>query len=129
MKSIVICCSNKFAQEATAFAGRLRELGANVIEPYYYDKSGGDWSRLHPFDKQFVAMGLTRDHFHKISLADVVFFYNLDGYFGNSTTMELGFAAALGKPVYALSDKDPELCRKILIREFVGTPEELVKKL
>ena len=129
MKSVVICCSNKFAKEASAFAAKLRDLGVNVMEPHFYDAGGGDWSRVHAFDKQFLAVGLTHDHFQKIRTGDLVFFYNKDGYFGNSTTLELGFATALGKPVYALSDKDSELCRKILIRQFVAAPEELIKFL
>lgn len=62
-------------------------------------------------------------------MADVVYLFNKNGYSGNSTTLELGYAVALGKPIYALSDKDEELCRKILIREIVKTPEMLLKKL
>lgn len=46
-----------------------------------------------------------------------------------STTLELGCAVALGKPIYALSDKDTELCRLVLFRETVKTPKGLVKKL
>jgi len=62
-------------------------------------------------------------------MADVVFVYNKDGYSGNSTTLELGYAMALGKPIYALSDKDGELCRKVLFRDFFTKPSELVKVL
>jgi nucleoside 2-deoxyribosyltransferase len=55
--------------------------------------------------------------------------FNKDGYSGNSTTLELGYATALGKPVYALSDKDTETCRDILFEGYASTPEELIKYL
>ncbi|MFA6013232.1 MAG: hypothetical protein WC799_24800, partial [Desulfobacteraceae bacterium] len=79
--------------------------------------------------KNFVALGLTHDHFYKIRMADVVFLYNQDGYSGNSSTLELGFAMALGKPIYALSDKDDELCRRVLFRDIIKEPKNLLKKL
>lgn len=110
------------------FADVLKKGGATVYEPYLH--SGKDeWENLSQDYKNFVALGLTHDHFYKIRMADVVYLFNKNGYSGNSTTLELGYAVALGKPIYALSDKDEELCRKILIREIVKTPEMLLKKL
>ena len=79
--------------------------------------------------EKYTALGLTHDHFYKIKMADVVFVYNKNGYSGVSTTLELGYAVALGKPIYVLSDKDEELCRLVLFREVIKTPKELVKKL
>jgi len=128
MKSVVICGSSKFAEDARAFAKKLKELGVVVFEPHFYRASGGDWSRIHKFDEKFVALGLTHDHFYKIRMADVVFIYNKDGYIGVSGSMEIGYAAALNKPMYALSDKDPEICRQVLFSGIVGTPDELVDK-
>ncbi len=61
-------------------------------------------------------------------MADVVFVYNKDGYAGPSTTLEIGFAVALGKPIYALAP-DGELCRHVLFREVIATPKELLKRL
>jgi len=61
-------------------------------------------------------------------MADVVFVFNKNGYAGVSTTMEIGCALALGKPIYAL-EKDTELCRNVLYREIINTPEEFVKRL
>lgn len=129
MKSVVICGSNRFAAQAREFAKALEELGVTVHVPHFYRESGGDWKRIHPFDEPFVASGLTHDHFQKIRMADVAFVYNEDGYSGVSTSMEIAFATALGKPIYALSDKDPEICRKILFAGFTATPEDLFEKL
>lgn len=76
-----------------------------------------------------MAFGLTHDHFNKIRIADAVYVYNKDGYVGNSTTLEIGFAVALGKPIYVFSEDDLEWCRRVLFRAVVTTPEELIKRL
>lgn len=129
MKSVVICSSARFAKEVREFAQKLRDLGVVVYQPHLYRASGGNWEAIADFDKKFVALGLTHDHFQKIRMADVVFVYNQDGYVGNSTTLEIGYAKALDKPIYALINKDEEICRYILFSGFTSTPEELVKYL
>ena len=128
MKSVVICGSRRFKPEMREFGEKLKELGVVVYEPYLH--SGKDeWDNLSDDYKNFVALGLTHDHFYKIEMADVVYVYNKGGYAGNSTTLEVGYAVAAGKPIYALSDKDEEICRHILFRDFISSPEELVKAL
>lgn len=128
MKSVVICGSKKFRPRIFKFAKDLIKLGVTVYAPYLHE-GRGEWETLSEQYKKFIALGLTHDHFYKIRMADVVYLFNEDGYSGNSTTMELGYAVALGKPIYALSDKDEEICRKVLVREFIKTPKELLKKL
>lgn len=128
MKSVVICGSRRFKKEAREFSAKLKKLGITVYEPYFHG-SDAEWEKLSDYRKNFVALGLTHDHFYKIRMADVVYIFNPNGYAGNSTTMELGYAAALGKPIYALSDKDDERCRRVLIKEIVKTPTQLAKKL
>lgn len=61
-------------------------------------------------------------------MADIVFIYNKDGYAGVSTTLEIGYAVALGKPIYALTN-DEELCRHVLFREIITSLKELTKRL
>lgn len=129
MKSVVICSSNRFAKEARAFAKALEKLGVTVYVPHYYRASGGNWDAIAAYDKQFVALGLTLDHFNKMRLADVVLVYNKDGYAGNSTSMEIGYAAALDKPIFAISDKDDDMCRSVLFRGIVASPKEFIKFL
>lgn len=129
MKTVVICTSSRFAKEARKFARELKDLGVYVYEPTLYRASGGKWDEVKDFDKKFVASGLTHDHFQKIRSADVVFIFNKDGYIGNSVTLELGFAVALGKPVYAWIDKDEEVCRQILFQGFFDKAEELAAVL
>ena len=127
MKSVVLCGSRRFKLEMREFGKQLLELGISVYQPYLH--SGQDeWEKLSDEYKKFVALGLTHDHFYKIRMADVVFVYNKDGYSGVSTTLEIGYSVALGKPIYALNS-DEELCRHVLFRDIVKTPEEFITKL
>jgi nucleoside 2-deoxyribosyltransferase len=127
MKSLVICGSRRFKPEIREFAKELKDLGIVVYEPYLHSGQE-EWERLSEDYQKFIALGLTHDHFYKIKMADAVFVYNKGGYSGNSTTLEIGYAVASGKPLYALA-KDDELCRHILFREIISSPQELAKKL
>lgn len=125
MKSVALCGSRKFKPGIRVFADELKSFGVVVYEPFLH--SGADeWASLSPEYKQFIALGLTHDHFYKIKMADVVFIYNQGGYAGPSTTMELAYSVALGKPVYALSDKDPEICRLVLYRGFYANATDFL---
>jgi len=128
MKTVVLCGSRRFKPGIRDFAKRLKKLGVVVYEPYLH--SGQDeWEKISGDYQKFIALGLTHDHFYKIQMADVVFVFNKDGYAGNSTTLELGYAVASGKPIYALSGDDQELCRHVLFREIISSPAELAKRL
>ena len=123
-----MCGSRRFKPEIREFAKSLKKLGVVVYEPYLH--TGQDeWAKLSEDYKKFVTLGLTHDHFYKIQMADVVFIFNKDGYAGNSTTLEIGYAVALGKPIYALSGDDEEISRHVLFREIISSPIELAKKL
>lgn len=110
------------------FEAELIKAGVVVYSPYLHEGKD-EWNKLSLQYKKFTALGLTHDHFYKIKMADIVFVYNKGGYSGVSTTLELGAAVAFGKPIYALSDRDEELCRLVLFRGFVKTPKELIKIL
>ena len=128
MKTVCICGSRRFKKEIRKFEKELVKMGVVVYSPYLHEGKD-EWNNLSEQYKKFTALGLTHDHFYKVKMADVVFIYNKNGYSGVSTTLELGYAVALGKPIYALSDKDKELCRLVLFREVIKTPKELIKKL
>ena len=127
MKSVVICGSRRFKAEVAKFAKELTKLGVVVYAPYHHSGQE-DWETFDREYQSFIALGLTHDHFYKIRMADAVFVYNKGGYAGPSTTLEIGFAVALGKPIYAFAG-DEELCRHTLFREIVDTPRELRKRL
>jgi mitochondrial fission protein ELM1 len=128
MKSVVISGSRRFKPEIREFAKKLKDLGVVVYEPYLHS-GGEEWGKMSEDYQKFVLLGLTHDHFYKEQMADVVFVYNKDGYSGNSTTLEIGYAVALGKPIYALEKDDSDLCRHVLFREIISSPEELIKRL
>ncbi len=128
MKTVVLCGSRRFKSEIWEFAKRLKELGIIVFEPHLHSGQE-EWRHLSHAYQEFVALGLTHDHFYKIRMADVVFVYNKYGYIGNSMTLEIGFAVALGKPIYALGGDEGELCRHVLFREIISSPDELAKRL
>lgn len=128
MKSVVLCGSTKFKPQIKKFAHELKRAGVVVFEPYLMAKAA-EWNTVSDDFKRAAALGLAYNHFQKIRIADVVFIYNENGYTGNSVTLELGFAVACCKPIYALSSDANELCRDILINEIITTPQELVKRL
>ncbi|MDB5259439.1 MAG: MazG nucleotide pyrophosphohydrolase [Candidatus Taylorbacteria bacterium] len=129
MKSVTLCASNRFSKQAESFIAELRKHGVVVYSPHFYTANYGGLAKVEGHNKKFIAMGLTLDHFSKIRRGDVVFIYNEDGYSGNSVTLEIGFATALDKPIYALSNKDEEACRDILFAGYAATPEELIQVL
>jgi len=129
MKSVVICGSSRFAPEMRAFAKKLKELGAVVYEPHLYRATGGVWDEIKDFDKKFVALGLTHDHFYKMRVADIIYIYNRDGYAGVSTNIEIGYAVASNKPIYVYEENDAEPCRRCLFSGVVKNPEDLMAYL
>lgn len=128
MKSVVLCSSRKFRNEAYAFLDKLEALGVTVFRPPLKTWTDEEWKRLSKEEKQEVITELTYGHFKKIDQADVVFLFNKDGYSGVSVSLELGYAVAKNKPIYALAE-DEEYARNALYHSFATTPEELVKLL
>jgi nucleoside 2-deoxyribosyltransferase len=128
MKSVVLCGSRRFKKELREFAKKLKEKGVVVYEPYLHSGKK-EWESLSDSYKDFVYLGLTHDHFYKIKKADVVFVYNKGGYIGNSTTLEIGYAVACDKPIYALEEDTEEGCRNVLFTEIIKTPTQLIKRL
>ena len=127
MKSVVICGSRRFEPEIRKFARELNKNGVVVYEPILNKDRRID--KLPQNLKRYAFLGLTHHHFSSIRKADVVYIFNKGGYLGNSGTMELGYAEALGKPIYALSEDKDEPCRNVLFVEIISTPKKLIKKL
>ena len=127
MRSVCICGSRRFTKEIRSFGSKLKKSGIVVYEPFLNKNTS--INDLPEDLKKYSFLGLTLHHFSYIKKADVVYIFNKDGYMGISSSMELGFAEALGKPIYALSDKDLESARVVLFDEIVKTPSELIKLL
>ncbi len=70
---------------------------------------------------------LEQRHLDAITAADALYLYDPDGYIGDSSKMELGWAIALGKPVFC-----KELVADSTLKFFCGraaTPEEVKQSL
>ena len=129
MKSIVVCGSKKYKDEIKQFCDKLRKLGVFVYEPNIQEPLQEDAFVHSEHITRTIFKGLTLEHFDWIRKADVCFVYNKDEYVGVSVTLEMGYAAALAKPLYALNKKTGDPCRDSLIDRTVGTPEDLIKLL
>ncbi len=126
MKSVVVCGSKKFAKEIDAFCSELEKNGVLVFEPSIQDEPFEEDEFIH---SEYVTgklfKGLTLEHFDWIRKAEVCFVFNKGDYVGVSVTMEMAYAYALGKPVFALSSKTGDPCRDALIDKVFTSAKTL----
>jgi nucleoside 2-deoxyribosyltransferase len=118
---ITLCGSRKVRDDVFAAADQLRNLGFAVLCPplHKLDVIAKDYE---PEGLGLVWKGATFAHFSRIAKADVVFVVNTTSYVGASTTLELGYAAALHKVLVA-AQHDTELAREGLF-DFVAESDD-----
>lgn len=129
MKSVVVCGSKKYHKEITAFCAELSRLGVLVFAPNFKEPLPEDIKLPSDNLKEIVFKGLTLEHFDWVRKAEVCFVCNYNDYAGVSVTMEMAYATALGKPVFALSAKTGDPCRDALIDKVVKNPKQLAALL
>lgn len=130
MKSVVVCGSKKYFKEIDAFCKELEKLGVLVFEPSFSDPPyDEDFNTGSEFVTTKFFKGLTLEHFDWIRKAEVCFVYNPKDYVGVSVTMEMAYASALAKPIFALSAKTGDPCRDALIDKVVLSPQRLAALL
>lgn len=129
MKSVVVCGSKRYNQEIKQFCDGLKKLGVVVFEPSIEQPVFEDELIHNEYITSKIFKGLTQEHFDWVRKADVCFVYNKGDYAGTSVSLEMGYAAALGKPTYALSFKTGDPCRDTLIDGVAKTPAQLAKLL
>jgi hypothetical protein len=129
MKSVVICGSKRYFNDIAAFTKELRALDVLVFEPSFNEQifESGTYHSDYVTHKLFK--GLTLEHFDWIRKAEVCFVYNKDDYAGISVTLEMAYACALGKPVFALSGKTGDPCRDALIDKVFTSANSLAAVL
>ncbi len=125
MKTVVVCASKKYKDEVHQFCLDLEKSGIVVFEPNINEPIPEDSFFHSKHVTKTIFKGLTLEHFDWIKKADVCFVYNKEDYVGVSVTMEMAYACALGKPIYALSEKTGDPCRDALIDKIVTTPDKL----
>jgi len=94
---VCICGSTRFADEMLAANRDLTLAGAIVVAPGLLTRPGDDQKIAEITDEQRSALGAL--HLRKIDLADRVLVVNPGGYIGESTSREIDYARATGKPV------------------------------
>lgn len=129
MKSVVVCGSKRYKAEIKVFCESLSKLGVLVFEPSIQQPIFEDEQIHSEYVTAKLFKGLTLEHFDWVRKSEVCFVYNKDDYVGTSVTMEMAYAAALGKPVFALSRKTGDPCRDALIDKVALTPQALAKLL
>ncbi|MFJ2136407.1 hypothetical protein ACIOMQ_37330 [Streptomyces sp. NPDC087845] len=93
---VCICGSTRFVDEMRAVNRDLTFAGVIVVAPGEADEM--------ITDKQKTALDAL--HLRKIDLADRVLVVNPGGYIGESTSREIDYAHAIGKPI-AFTDPAP----------------------
>lgn len=94
---VCICGSLRFADEMRSANRELTLAGAIVVAPGVVPQAEDQEAALTITDEQRTALGAL--HLRKIDLADRVLVVNPGGYIGESTTSEIAYARALGKPI------------------------------
>lgn len=98
---VCICGSARFVAEMSAANRDLTLAGVIVVAPGVFPRA--DEAAQFITDEHKTALGAL--HLRKIDLADRVLVVNPGGYLGESTTREIAYARATGKPV---SFTDPD---------------------
>lgn len=129
MKSVVICGSKKYRSEIEKFCRDLEGLGVMVFEPSFKEPIPESALIHSEYVTSKIFKGLTLEHFDWIRKAEVCYVYNIDDYVGVSVTLEMAYAAALGKPIFALNPKTGDPCRDVLIDKIIKTPKALAALL
>jgi hypothetical protein len=129
MKSVVVCGSKRYKAEIAEFCATLEKLGVLVFEPDFRPGIDEKDNFSNELVRQKIFKGLTLEHFDWVRKAEVCFVYNQNDYAGVSVAMEMAYACALGKPVFALSAKTGDPCRDALIDKVITTPKKLASLL
>jgi len=128
LKKPSIVVSGSFRKHFEGISRVIKEfenLGIQVLSP----KPSKVMNPEHKFitDDTDDPKTLEQRRLDAIEKADTLYIYNLDGYIGASATLELGWAIALGKPIYS-----KEQSKDFTLKFFSGkiaTPNEIQKEL
>ena len=94
---VCICGSTRFADEMSAANRDLTFAGVIVVAPGVFPRAEDHEAHESITNEQKAALGTL--HLRKIDLADRVLVVNPGGYIGESTSREIAYARATGKPI------------------------------
>lgn len=143
LKACISGSFSKFKPEIDGLIDDFADLGVEILEPTkgYIGRASiiiadsGDIRPL-PDERGMRDRDIEMRFIAALRRSDFLFLYNRDGYIGTSAGLELGFADAWGKPVYALEARVPlelvdlDLSMKAYIEDSItAVPlEELVER-
>lgn len=126
MKSVVFSGSLRYAEEMDEWVQQLRASGITAYAPR--QKQPQNWDKLNDVERRQFWLQFINEHNQAIDDHDAMFVFNPDGKVGNSVTLEIGYALAKGKPIYAMSP-DSEIGRDVVYSGYCESVEELIKIL
>jgi len=129
MRSVAVCASKKYAQQVEELGQELTKAGVLAFLPNFHEPLDETATVGSKHITKVVFKGLTFEHFDWIRKADVCYILNIGNYVGVSVTMEMAYASAMGKPVFALLEETGDPCRNALIDKVAATPTELINFL
>ena len=123
--SVVISDSfRRYFDGISETVGTFESLGIDVLSPKASKMiNPGEGFAVLETDDTSDPRTLEQRHLDTITAADALYLYNPEGYIGDSSKMELGWAIALGKPVFC-----KELVADSTLKFFCGsvtTPEQV----
>ncbi|PID87666.1 hypothetical protein CSB07_00240 [Candidatus Gracilibacteria bacterium] len=126
-KKLTIVVSGSFRKHFEGISKVIKEfeeLYVHVLSPKLSKNINPDHEFFYDTDNPKI---LEQRHLDAINKADALYIYNPDGYIGASATLELGWAIALGKPIYS-----KEYSEDFTLKFFSGkvaTPSDVKKEL
>lgn len=108
MKTICFCGSFKYYRQMESAAKKLRQAGFKVIVPQPSHIRHGHKPQV--LKEKYGSRTLKKwegegafSHLENIRKSDLVYIFNKNSYLGPAVTVEIGFALALGKKIFASS--------------------------
>src|SRR3989338_2621753 len=132
MKTICFCGSFKFYHQMQKAADKLQKAGFKVIvpQPSHIRHLHKPEELKEKYDKKTLTKWEGEgafSHLANIRKSDAVYIFNKGSYLGPAVTVEIGFALALGIPIFANAP-----IRDITVTNFINAvikPQDLEKYL
>lgn len=121
MKCVISGSFRKFYNDIAKLAGEFESRGMKVLSPKISRvKNPGEDFIILESDETSDIKELEQQHLNAIQEANFLYVYNPDGYLGQSTTLEIGYALGLGKPVYAFEKPSDETLSRFVEKRSVN---------
>lgn len=116
----------KHLTDVTKVISQFNNIEVKINSPRFTaPKNPGDEFILFEGEETEDPKTLENIHLKAISTSDFLYVVNPNGYIGNSTVMEIGYAISRGIPVYSM-EKPEEAMLNLYIEKY-GDPKEIIK--